>query len=714
MVSIQRHFNHMQHQTSSGLEGARQLLISKTDGNQAISLVAQGNAIMELLAHLEVDEETQIAGLLLPAVEEGLLDHVSITHELGPAITRLLQGTERLAILKHYRSSKKSPTQAEKLRKMLLAIVEDPRVVLVGLADHLYRLRSAKSAAETTRQALGQETLDIFAPLANRLGIWQLKWELEDFALCYLEPEAYKKLAKALNERRVDRERYIAKIKDQLKSALTQGNIHGEISGRPKHLYSIWKKMQAKSLDLHQLFDVHAFRVIVDDVSACYAALSLVHTLWQPIPEEFDDYITNPKPNGYRSLHTAAIGSGGKPMEIQIRSFQMHKEAELGVASHWRYKEGAVLDSGFEQRIAWLRSFLDRKEDGSANNDVIEQFKSKAFHDRIYVLTPQGRVIDLPEGATPLDFAYAIHTEVGHRCRGAKVDGAITTLTQPLASGQQVEILTTREGSPSRDWLNSRLGYLHTSSARAKIQRWFKQQDYDLHVTRGRTLLERERQRIRLAEVDLEPLLRRFRYLRPDSLLAALGCGDISPGQLNTAMREQLPETLSLIPEPGVRSAPSPLAEKAIQILGVSNLLSRMAHCCSPILGDAIIGYITQGSGVAIHRRNCPNITKLSTERQNRLVDVAWHSHSQTGEMSSMDILLQAEDRKGLLRDITSLLTQKDVNILAVNTLSDRSSARAHIRLTIEVSDTEQLNNLLKRLARLPGITQARRSDLGE
>ncbi|MGR6036551.1 MAG: RelA/SpoT family protein [Candidatus Nitrosoglobus sp.] len=623
MVSIQRHFDHIQHQTSSGLEEAKQLLISKADGK---SLVAQGNAIMELLAHLEVDEETQIAGLLLPAVEEGLLDHVTITNELGPAITRLLQGTERLAILKHYRS-KKSPTQAEKLRKMLLAIVEDPRVVLIGLADHLYRLRSAKSAAEITRQALGQETLDIFAPLANRLGIWQLKWELEDFALCYLEPEAYKKLAKALNERRVDRERYIAKVKDQLKSALIQGNIHGEISGRPKHLYSIWKKMQAKNLDFHQLFDVHAFRIIVDDLSACYAVLSLVHTLWQPIPEEFDDYITNPKPNGYRSLHTAVISSGGKPMEIQIRSFQMHQEAELGVASHWRYKEGAVLDSGFEQRIAWLRSFLDQKEDGSAN-DIIEQFKSKAFHDRIYVLTPQGQVIDLPEGATPLDFAYAIHTEVGHRCRGAKVDGAMTTLTQPLASGQQVEILTTRESSPSRDWLNSRLGYLHTSSARTKIQRWFKQQDYDLHVTRGRILLERERQRFRLVEVNLEPLLKRFHHLRPDSLLAALGCGDISPGQLNTAIREQLPKTLSLIPEPGVRSASSPSAEKAIQILGVSNVLSRLAHCCDPIPGDAIIGYITQGGGVTVHRGNCPNITKLSTERRNRLVDVTWHSQT--------------------------------------------------------------------------------------
>jgi GTP pyrophosphokinase len=673
-------------------------------------LVAQGNAIVELLAHLEVDTETQIAGLLLPVVEKGLLDHVSITKELGPAITRLLQGAERLAVLKHYRSSEKSPTQAEKLRKMLLAIVEDPRVVLVGLADHLYRLRSAKDATETTRRDLGQETLDIFAPLANRLGIWQLKWELEDFALCYLDPDIYKKLAKALDERRVDRERYIARVKDQLKSTLTQADIPGEVSGRPKHLYSIWKKMRAKNLGFHQLFDVHAFRVIVNDVSACYSVLSLVHTLWQPIPEEFDDYITNPKPNGYRSLHTAVIGPGGKPMEVQIRSFQMHEEAELGVASHWRYKEGTVLDSGFEQRIAWLRGFLDRKEDGSDNHDVIEQFKSKAFHDRIYVLTPQGRVIDLPEGSTPLDFAYAIHTEVGHRCRGAKIDGAMATLAQPLASGQRVEILTTREGSPSRDWLNSRLGYLHTPSARAKIQRWFKQQDHDLYVARGRTLLERERQRIRLAEVDLEPLLKRFRHLRSDSLLAALGCGDISTGQLNTAIREQLPKTPPLIPRPNVRPVSSPSAEKAIQVLGISNLLLRMAYCCSPIPGDAIVGYITQGNGVAIHRRDCPNIARLSIERRSRLVDAAWHS--QTGEIRPMDILIQAEDRKGLLRDITSLLAQKDVNILAINTLSDRSSARAHIRLTIEVSDTGQLNNLLKRLARLPGIIEAHRSDL--
>ncbi|ADE14441.1 RelA/SpoT family protein [Nitrosococcus halophilus Nc 4] len=712
MVSTQHNFKHLPLPSASELEEARALLTSQAPEKQVASLLAQGNAVAELLAELGVDTETQSAGLLLPAMEMGVLNPAVITKELGPAITRLLRGAERLAVLKHYRSSEKDPTQAEKLRKMLLAIVEDPRVVLVRLADHLYRLRHAKNALEATRQTLGQETLDIFAPLANRLGIWQLKWELEDLALRYLEPETYQQLARALDERRIDRERYIAKIKAQLKDALTQAGLRGEVSGRPKHLYSIWKKMRNKNLDFHQLFDVHAFRVIVDDVSACYATLSLVHTLWTPIPEEFDDYIANPKPNGYRSLHTAVLGPGKKPMEIQIRSFQMHGESELGVASHWRYKEGAALDTAFEQRIAWLRSFLDRKEGSSDNTDLIEQFKSKAFHDRIYVLTPQGRVIDLPEGSTPLDFAYAIHTEVGHRCRGAKVDGAMVALTQPLASGQKVEILTTREGTPSRDWLNPRLGYLHTASARTKIQRWFKQRDHDLHVARGRTLLERERQRVKLAEVDLAPLLKRFRHPRPDSLLAALGRGDISLGQLNTALREQRPEAPPPTPEQSARPAPSATAENAVHVLGVSNLLSRLARCCSPIPGDPIIGYITQGGGVAIHRRDCPNITKLSPERRDRLVDVAWHS--QQGETHSMDISIQAEDRKGLLHDITSLLAQKDVNILTINTLSDRSSGQAHMRLTIEVSDTGQLNGLLKRLTRIPGVMEARRSDPGK
>ncbi|BAW80684.1 (p)ppGpp synthetase RelA/SpoT family [Candidatus Nitrosoglobus terrae] len=615
----------MQPQISFKLDEARQLLIHKTEGNQ--TLLAQGNALIESLAHLEVDTATQIAGLLLPAVESGRLDYASITHTLGSTITKLLQGIERLGILRHYHSGIKSPTQTEKLRKMLLAIVEDPRVVLIGLADHLYRLRSAKNAAEITRQILGQETLDIFAPLANRLGIWQLKWELEDLALYYLEPKVYKKLAKALNERRADREQYIAQIKEQLRNALARENIYGEINGRPKHLYSIWKKMQAKNLDFHQLFDVHAFRIIVEDVNTCYAALSVVHTLWQPISKEFNDYIIHPKPNGYRSLHTAVIDSKGKPMEVQIRSFQMHQESELGIAAHWRYKEGTTLDKGFEQRIAWLRAFLDQKGGNSANHDIIEQFKSKAFHNRIYVLTPRGQVIDLPEGATPLDFAYAIHTQVGHRCRGAKVDGVITTLTQPLTSGQQVEILTTREANPSRDWLNARLGYLHTSIARAKIQRWFKQQDYSLHITRGRALLEREQQRVGLAEIDFKPLLKRFHHHHSDNLLAALGCGDISANQLHAAMREQLPKTsISTLPAPSIHPVPIPPVEPAIQILGVNNLLSRLARCCNPISADKIIGYLTHGGGITIHRYNCSNITKLPVERQNRLVEITWHN----------------------------------------------------------------------------------------
>ncbi len=700
------------YQFASELEEARELLVSRADERQATALLAEGNNLLDLLINLGADTATQSAGLLLPAMEAGLLDHLIVTKKLGPTIARLLQGAQRLTLLKHYRSSEKDPAQAEKLRKMLLAIVEDPRVVLVSLADHLYRLRSAKYEAETVRHTLGQEALDIFAPLANRLGIWQFKWEFEDLALCYLEPEIYKQLAKSLDERRADRERYIAEVKEQLKKALAQVDIHSEVSGRPKHLYSIWKKMQSKNLDFHHVFDVHAFRVMVDDINACYAALSLVHTLWQPIAEEFDDYIANPKPNGYRSLHTAVIGPGEKPMEVQIRSFQMHREAELGVASHWRYKEGTAMDVGFEQQIAWLRSFLDRKENDSRSTDLLEQFKSTAFRDRIYVLTPQGRVIDLPQQATPLDFAYAIHTEVGHRCRGAKVDGVMVPLTQPLVSGQKVEILTSREGQPSRDWLNPRLSYLYTSNARAKIQRWFKQQDHGLHVARGRALLDRERQRTQLAEVDLTTLLKRFRHPHLDSLLAALGRGDISSGQLSTAIRDQLPKAPLPAPPLSARTASPATTKNSIQVWGISNLLSRLARCCTPALGDAIVGYITQGKGVAIHRRDCANIARLSPQRRERLVDVTWHSPEK--EAHSRNILVQAKDRKGLLRDISSFLAQKDINILAVNTFNDLAAAQAHIRLTIETNHTSQLGPLLKSLSQLPGVTKARQLNPGQ
>ncbi|CAH9017796.1 RelA/SpoT family protein [Candidatus Nitrosacidococcus sp. I8] len=626
MVLAYSYLNTVDYQDSSDFKKAKELL-THWMGVDA-SLTSQGYTLVELLSHLKVDIETQVAGFLLPAAEKGVIDYRVTTRKLGLVITRLLQGSEHFLALNHYLYNKKSPEQVEKFRKMLLAIVEDPRVVLIGLANHLCLLRQAKNDTESVHQQLGQETLDIFAPLANRLGIWQLKWELEDFALRYLNPKAYKDLAGKLKARRSDREQYVAQVIGQIEQTLAQANIQGKVSGRPKHLYSIWKKMQAKHLDFEQLFDIHAFRIIVQDTKSCYAALSLVHNLWTPITEEFDDYIARPKANGYRSLHTAVRDHLGKSVEIQIRSLEMHQESELGVASHWRYKEGSKSDSSFEQRIIWLRSFLEKKEEGeeNLNHHVLDQLKTKVFDYRVYVFTPTGQVIDLPEGSTPLDFAYTIHTEVGHRCRGAKINGVIAPLTQKLISGQQIEILTARESTPSRDWLNPKLGYLYTTQARAKIQHWFKLQDQPIYIDQGRVLLEQTRHRNKLNEVDLKPLLKKFHHQSEDNLLAAIGYGDISINQLNTAIKEQITKVELIKSSPSRSSMPykKSLDQYSIQATGISDISARRAGCCQPIVKDSIIGYITKNNGVAAHRTNCINIIKLSLERQKRLIDVSW------------------------------------------------------------------------------------------
>jgi GTP pyrophosphokinase len=604
----------------SSLERARMLVASRFLADErARDSMNRGTEAAELLGKLGMDAKTLAAALLLPLVDQGLLDPAAVEKDVGAQVARLTRGALRIASLKDLRKTATESFQANRLRQMLLTIAEDPRVVLVSLAQQLCALRAASNALEQTRRAVGQETLEVFAPLANRLGVWQLKEELEDLAFRYLEPDTYQRIADGLDRRHADRGRYIALVVARLREELHRAGMSAEISGRPKHIYSVWNKMRQKDLAISDVFDVLGFRILVNDVSDCYAALGVVQGLWEPILDAFDDYIAKPKPNGYQSLHTAVIGPEGVTIEVQIRTFAMHRHADLGVAAHWQYKEG------LQRRIAWSRGFLESGESTRHGIDLIERFKQAAFHDRIYVLTPQGHIVDLPAGATPLDFAYAIHTEVGHRCRGSKVDRVMVPLTKTLASGQQVDILTAREGHPSRDWLNPNLGYLKTASARAKVRRWLKQQDHEAHVAQGRAVLEREHRRLGLSEINIAELTKRFEMRRPEDLLAALGRGDISTVRLGYALGIQVPPQAPSTP---ASSPPTP-APRSLLVHGTGNVLTKVAGCCRPVPGEPIGGYVTaQGGGISIHRRDCPNLKRLAALRPHKLVEVAWREES--------------------------------------------------------------------------------------
>ncbi|RMD71130.1 MAG: bifunctional (p)ppGpp synthetase/guanosine-3',5'-bis(diphosphate) 3'-pyrophosphohydrolase, partial [Gammaproteobacteria bacterium] len=626
----------------------------------------------------------------------------AIEKRFGREVAHLVDGVERLAMLSRDLGGDLSPAQAENLRKMLLVMAEDVRVVLIKLAERTQLMRTLKHLPEHEQKRVAQETLSIFTPLASRLGIGSLKWELEDLAFRYLEPERYQHIAALLDERRRSRERYIETVVDKLRRSLGKAGIPAQVSGRPKHIYSIWKKMQRKGVDFHQVFDVRAVRVLVESIPQCYAALGIVHSLWTPIPGEFDDYIATPKENLYRSLHTAVHGPEGKTLEVQIRTHEMHHYAELGVAAHWRYKEGGRQDPGFERRIAWLRRLLEQKGD---SQELLEAFQTEAFQDRIYVITPKGEVMDLPEGSTPLDFAYHIHTQVGHRCRGAKVNGRIVPLNTPLKSGDQVEILTAREGGPSRDWLSPHLGYLQTSKARARVRQWFKQQDLEKNQAEGRSLLERELKRLGAGDVGHEKLARRLGFERVADLYAALGRGEVTAAQVAGAVQVLQPpapsgvESLPLSPGPA-----SPSSQVVVE--GMGDLLSHVARCCKPLPGDSVIGYITQGRGVAVHRRDCPNVLRLGEKAPARLIEVNWEGRGEGGY--AVDIAIEALDRPGLLRDITAVLSDERINVLAVNTHTDRHG-QAHMRLTLTIRDLPQLSRVLARISRLPNVMEASR-----
>ena len=577
-----------------------------------------------ILLNLNLDHET-IAAAILHAVPDWLDDWKRVlTERFGHNVAMLVDGIAKMEHVRQFSEMRGSDNkeeaalQAESLRKMLLAMVEDIRVVLIKLAERTQTLRNLPRADAAQQQQIARETQSLFAPLANRLGIWQIKWELEDLSMRYLEPALYKQIAQHLDERRIDRERYIADLIAQLEQALTRAGIQGEVSGRPKHIYSIINKMKRKQLDFDQLYDVRAVRVLVENIEQCYAALSIVHELWLPIQKEFDDYIARPKPNGYRSLHTAVLGPRRLPVEVQIRTRQMHHDSELGVAAHWRYKENRQAESALDQKVAWLRQVLAWKAELADNGELQQPLRDEMQQDRVYVLTPQGKVIDLPQGATPVDFAYVLHTDLGHRTRGAKVDGNIVPLKHTLQTGQRVEILTVKQGGPSRDWINPQLGYLQSARARAKVRHWFAEQNLDDSLAQGRALLERELHRIGVNDINQEKLAQKLRYNKPDDLLAALGRGDITPRRVSLAITPEAPAPRK------IPAGQQPTHAPRILIEGVNNLTYKLALCCRPQPTDAIVAYVTRDRGITIHRRVCPFMQRVPEEREDRLLDARW------------------------------------------------------------------------------------------
>ncbi len=673
-------------------------------------------AVADILAGLRMDHETLAAAILHDVVEDTPVTLADIEEACGPAVAHLVDGLTKMKVIGEYQAaeqgSKKEQVKAESLRKLLLAMAEDVRVVLIKLADRLHNMRTLQHLPEDKQRRIARETLDIYAPLANRLGIWQVKWELEDLAFRYLEPQAYKEIAKSLDERRVDRQRYIDNVLKLLQDELEKQGLKADVKGRPKHIFSIWKKMQRKGLSFHELYDVRAVRILVESIPDCYHALGVVHTLWPHIPKEFDDYIATPKENRYRSIHTAVVGPAGKTVEVQIRTFEMDRESELGVAAHWRYKEGGRSNRDFEQKVAWLRQLLEWKDEEGSAGDFIDRFKSEVFQDRVYVLTPQGAVVDMPQGATPLDFAYYIHTEVGNRARGAKVDGRMVPITYELKSGEQVEILTARHGEPSRDWLNPHLGYLKTSRARSKVRHWFTQQALERNLAEGRAVLEKELRRLNISDVPLEQLSAQFGFSQLDDFLLAIGRGDINTTQIVRALQKQVVAPPVVDEEAPIPvTAPTPTKSSGggdIHVRGVGNLLTTMARCCMPAPGDSIVGYITVGRGVTIHRSDCRNVLNLSPEKRARLIEVEWSARNL--QTYPVDIEILAFDRQGLLRDITTILTNEKVNVLSVNTNTDKSDHSARMRLTLEIANIDELSRVLGRISQLPNVTEARRS----
>ena len=661
--------------------------------------------VLDLLDLLGCDAQTQAAALWFELARMAPAVWAEQAVKLPAELKRLVEGQQAAEQVWALHAQHAPSAAPEGLRRLLLAIVRDLRVVFVLLARQLARMRAAAQLPAEQSAALARLTRDIHSPLANRLGIWQLKWELEDLAFRFLQPDVYKRIAKLLDERRGDRETFIRDVLVELQQALEASGVPADLAGRPKHIYSIYKKMQRKSVDFSDLYDIRAVRILVDNVSDCYAALGVVHARWPHLPGEFDDYIARPKANGYRSLHTAVLGPAGKTLEVQIRTHEMHHANELGVAAHWRYKEGGNGDVEFEAKIAWMRKLLEPRGDDTA---LAADLHNELLEDRVYLLTPKGEIFDLAHGATVLDFAYLVHTEVGHRCRGAKVNGRIVPLTFQPQSGDRVEILTTKLGEPSRDWLSPHHGYLTTSRAKDKVRAWFRRIAHDANVAVGRTMFERELKRLALPTMDVAKLPAHFHLKNHEELMIALALGEIVPGQISRVLQEAAqPPAPPSPPAPAYVARPPTLDHSALSIEGIGNLLTTLARCCQPLPGDAVRGFVTKGRGVSVHRADCASLHRLARRDPDRVIEVSWGNAA--NQAYEIDIEVRGYDRKGLHKDVTGVISNGTAHIIASSSRLFAGSGEVEMRFTLRVRDFEQLSALLSKLTVLPNVVDARR-----
>ena len=712
---------HSDQDAKSLLNFLEHLLEPQKDG----SILLQGETfnyareMVEILAPLHMDIETLQAAVLYVLLQEQKINQEQIFETYGKDLATLVHsaGTmSAISALKTSPNSKASESQIDKIRKMLLAMVEDVRAVVIKLAERVCLLRKVKNADEETRVLLAREITDIYAPLANRLGIGQLKWELEDMSFRYLHPQTYIEIAKKLDGKRLDRESYIEGFVSNLQAELDKESIRAKVYGRPKHIFSIWKKMQGKDLKFDELFDVRAVRIVTERLQDCYSALGVVHTLFHHIPKEFDDYVANPKPNGYQSIHTIVVGPKGKTVEIQIRTEAMHEDAELGVAAHWKYKEGnhSGKQSGYEEKINWLRKILQWQEDVSESGSLVDEVRSQVFEDRVYVFTPKGEVVDLPAGCTVLDFAYYVHSQVGHRCIGAKVDGRIVPFTYQVQTGERVEVITAKHPNPKRDWLNPSLGYIASSRSRSKIQHWFKQQDKDKNAIAGKEMLEAELARLGLTVKDAESAVERFNMLSLEDLLAGIGGGDVRLNQVvnhvqsrkvNKDKHDASAAVEDLLKKGQARS--SGQSKGQIEVNGVGNLMTHLGRCCQPVAGDEIVGFITKGRGISVHREECEQLKELMRQNPERVVEVVWGENYSGGFKVKMRVL--ASDRTGLLRDVTTVLASEKANVLNMSSASDMKKQTATVEVHLELYNVDTLSKLIAKLQQIEGVFEAKR-----
>jgi GTP diphosphokinase / guanosine-3',5'-bis(diphosphate) 3'-diphosphatase len=655
------------------------------------------------LAELQLDASSIIAALLHDVVENCAVPIIDIETRFGAEVAKLVDGVTRLGkIAWAGEDIARRESQAKNLRKMLVAMAEDIRVVFIKLADRLHNMQTLHVMPPQKQHSIAQETLEIYAPLAHRLGIWELKWQLEDLAFRYLEPEKYKMIARAIASRRVQRENFITQVIDILKEEFVKVGLKAEISGRPKHIFSIYQKMQkyeAVGKHFDDIHDLLAIRIMVSTVSDCYNALGIIHSLWRPLPDEFDDYIANPKPNGYQSLHTAVLFQNTTPLEVQIRTYEMHHYAEYGVAAHWRYKEGEKGDFRFEERISWLRQLIDWHREFSGAEEFLESVKTDIFNDQVFVYTPKGEIKDLPRGSTSLDFAYRVHTELGHHCVGAKVNGKLVPLNYRLNNGDIVEIMTVKSSrGPSRDWLRPNLGYVNTSGAREKIRQWFKKQKRQENIERGQELLEKEFKRLNIKVSNVDDMAKLFKYDNTDDFLAEVGYGGITAH--NVAMKVVTQTEMPRIVTPSVvQKKPT----SVIKVLGVGDMLTHIGECCHPAPGDAIIGYITRSRGVTVHRQDCPNV--LHETEKERLIEVEW---GLAENVYPAKVQVEAWDRMGLIRDITTLVADEKVNIASVS-FANRNDHTAITLLNLETSGLQQLSRIMEKIEGVRGVISVNR-----